>query len=94
MMNLKSWTVFPRPRPLAAAIKKIGAYDLVLTGRQAGDWDSGQVGLILGEILGLPSISLAREILVEEGRVVVKKSLPDGYERVTAATAGTGDGEQ
>ncbi len=69
---------------LAAAIKKIGAYDLVLTGRQAGDWDSGQVGLILGEILGLPSISLAREILVEEGRVVVKKSLPDGYERVTA----------
>ncbi len=33
---------------LSCAIKKIGAYDLVLTGRQAGDWDSGQVGLIFG----------------------------------------------
>jgi electron transfer flavoprotein beta subunit len=29
---------------LAAAIKKIGAFDLIITGRQAADWDSGQVG--------------------------------------------------
>ena len=45
---------------LSCAIKKIGAYDLILTGRQAGDWDSGQVGLILAEMLGIPSISLAQ----------------------------------
>ncbi|WP_054692331.1 electron transfer flavoprotein subunit beta/FixA family protein [Desulfosarcina cetonica] len=70
---------------LAAAIKKIGSYDLVLTGRQAGDWDSGQVGLILGEMLELPCISLAREIKVEDGSVIVKKTVPAGYERVKAA---------
>jgi len=69
---------------LAGAIRKIGDYDLVLTGRQAGDWDSGQVGLILGEILELPCISLAREITIEDGSVVVKKSIPIGYERVKA----------
>ena len=69
---------------LAAAIRKLDGYDLILTGRQAGDWDSGQVGLILGEMLELPCISLAREIRIEEGSVVVKKSLPDGYERVKA----------
>ena len=69
---------------LAGAIRKIGKYDLILAGRQAGDWDSGQVGLILGEMLDLPCISLAREITVEDGNVVVKKSLPDGYERVKA----------
>ena len=69
---------------LAGAIRKIGKYDLILTGRQAGDWDSGQVGLILGEMLDLPCISLAREITVEDGNVLVKKSLPDGYERVKA----------
>ena len=69
---------------LAGAIRKIGKYDLILTGRQAGDWDSGQVGLILGEMLDLPCISLAREIRVEDGNVLVKKSLPDGYERVKA----------
>jgi len=69
---------------LADAIRKIGEYDLVLTGRQAGDWDSGQVGLILGEMLDLPCISLAREITIEGGSVVVKKSMPEGYERVKA----------
>ena len=69
---------------LAGAIQKIGDYDLVLTGRQAGDWDSGQVGLILGEMLALPCINLAREISVEDGSVVVKKSIPIGYERVKA----------
>ena len=69
---------------LAGAIRKIGEYDLILTGRQAGDWDSGQVGLILGEMLELPCISLAREITIEDGSVVVKKSNPEGYERVKA----------
>lgn len=71
-------------RSLADAIRKISEYDLVLTGRQAGDWDSGQVGLILGEILGLPCISLAREIKIEDDSVLVKKSIPEGYERVKA----------
>jgi len=69
---------------LAKAIQKIGEYDLVLTGRQAGDWDSGQVGLILGEMLGLPCINLARDIAIEDGSVVVKKGIPEGYERVKA----------
>ncbi len=67
---------------LADAIRKIGEYDLVLTGRQAGDWDSGQVGLMLGEMLGLPCISLAREIKIEEGNVLVKKNIAGGYEQV------------
>ena len=67
---------------LAGAIRTLGPYDLILTGRQAGDWDSGQVGLILGEMLGLPCISLAREITVEDATVVVKKGVPEGYERV------------
>ena len=69
---------------LSDAIRKIGDYDLVLAGRQAGDWDSGQAGLILGEMLGLPCISLARAIQVEDGSVVVQKSIPEGYERVRA----------
>jgi electron transfer flavoprotein beta subunit len=67
---------------LADAIRKIADYDLVLTGRQAGDWDSGQVGLILGEMLGLPCINLAREIKIEEESVLAKKNIPNGYEQV------------
>jgi electron transfer flavoprotein beta subunit len=69
---------------LADAIRKISEYDLVLTGRQAGDWDFGQVGLILGEMLGLPCISLAREIKIEGESVLIKKNIPNGYEQVRA----------
>ena len=69
---------------LSAAIKKIGEYDLILTGRQAGDWDSGQVGLILAETLGIPAISLARSIKVKDSSVEVEKIVPVGYEVVEA----------
>jgi electron transfer flavoprotein beta subunit len=69
---------------LSRAIKKIGEYDLILTGRQAGDWDSGQVGLILAEVLGIPSVSLARSMKVKDGSVVVEKLVPVGYEVVEA----------
>jgi electron transfer flavoprotein beta subunit len=69
---------------LADAVRKIGEYDLVLTGRQAGDWDFGQVGLILGEMLEIPCIGMAREIKVEDGNVLVKKNIPGGYEQVKA----------
>ncbi len=69
---------------LACAIKKIGAWDLVLTGRQAGDWDSGQVGLILGEMLDVPCVSLARSVKIDDGKLLVEKSVPVGYEVVEA----------
>jgi electron transfer flavoprotein beta subunit len=79
--NLDSYSI---ASVLADAIKKIGEYDLVLTGRQAGDWDFGQVGLILAELLGLPCVSLAREIKVKDGNVLAKKIILGGYEEVKA----------
>ncbi|MDR3553644.1 MAG: electron transfer flavoprotein subunit beta/FixA family protein [Syntrophobacteraceae bacterium] len=70
---------------LSCAIKKIGDWDLVLTGRQAGDWDSGQVGLIMGEMLDVPCVSLARSIKIDDGKLLVEKSVPVGYEMVEAS---------
>src|SRR3990170_4297380 len=49
---------------LAMAIKKIGAFDLVFCGRQASDWDAGQVGSGIAEILGIPSVTIARKVTV------------------------------
>ena len=69
---------------LFSAIQRIGEYDLILTGRQAGDWDSGQTGLILGEMLRIATISLARRVEIEDGNVVVEKIIPGGYELVRA----------
>jgi electron transfer flavoprotein beta subunit len=69
---------------LSKAIEKIGEYDLILAGRQAGDWDSGQTGLIIAEILQIPGINLARRVRVEDGKVVVEKLKRNGYEVVRA----------
>jgi electron transfer flavoprotein beta subunit len=65
---------------LSLAIKKIGQFDLILCGRQAADWDSGQVGLGLAEILGLPSITIARKIDIEGNKAKIEKVIPDGVE--------------
>lgn len=65
---------------LALAIKKISQYDLILCGRQAADWDSGQVGSGIAEILGLPSVTIARKIEVEGNKAKIEKVIPDGVE--------------
>jgi electron transfer flavoprotein beta subunit len=70
---------------LATAIKKIGNIDLVLTGRQAADWDAGVVGFGIGELLGLPVISFAQEVQIEDGVARVARVLDDGTEIVEAA---------
>jgi electron transfer flavoprotein beta subunit len=67
---------------LSLAIKKIGNYSLILTGRQAGDWDSGQTGLILAEVLGLPSVNIARNIYIDNQEAVVERLKRNGYEKV------------
>jgi electron transfer flavoprotein beta subunit len=69
---------------LAKAIEKIGAYDLVLCGRQAADWGAGQVGSILAEILGIPVVTLACDIDMVDGSVKVKRIVSDGYEILEA----------
>lgn len=67
---------------LTKAIQKIGAYDLVLCGRQAADWDSGQVGSILAEIMSIPVVTIARDIKVIDNKLRVERVLRDGYQVV------------
>jgi electron transfer flavoprotein beta subunit len=65
---------------LVLAIKKIGAYDLILCGMQASDTDSGQVGSGIAEILGIPSVSVARKVEFSNGKVKVERVLSEGFE--------------
>jgi len=67
---------------LAMAIKKIGEYDLIFCGRQAADWDTGQVGSGIAEILGLPSVTLAKKVDITDGKARVERVTADGYEVV------------
>jgi electron transfer flavoprotein beta subunit len=67
---------------LAMAIKKVGKFDLIFCGRQASDWDSGQVGSAIAEILGLPSVTIAKKVEATDGKVKVERVTADGYEVV------------
>ena len=71
---------------LVAAIKKLEPVDLIICGRQAVDWDMGVVGSTLAEILGLPAVTIAKEIQMKGGKVTVERVLMDGFETVEAPT--------
>lgn len=67
---------------LAMAIKKIGKFDLIFCGRQAADWDSGQVGSGIAEILGVPSVTVAKKVEAMDGKARVERITADGYDVV------------
>jgi electron transfer flavoprotein beta subunit len=67
---------------LAMAIKKIGKFDLVFCGRQAADSDAGQVGAGIAEVLGLPSVTVAKKVEAMDGKARVERVIADGYEVV------------
>jgi electron transfer flavoprotein beta subunit len=47
---------------LAKAIEKLGGADLILMGRASADWDMGVVPTGVGQILGLPVVTVAKAI--------------------------------
>ena len=69
---------------LAAAVRKLGGFDIIICGRQASDWDNAQVPLGVAEILGLSCISLGKKVAVQDGKARVERIIPDGYEVVEA----------
>ena len=71
---------------LAAALKQIG-YDIVITGRQAIDGDTAQVGPQIAEKLSLPQVSYVEEVIeATEEYVVVKRQYEDGYHIIKIKT--------
>ncbi len=75
---------FVTAQVLAAAIRKLDGFDLIICGRQASDWDNAQVPLGVAEILGISCVSLGKKVEVADGKVVVERIIPDGFEVVEA----------
>ena len=70
--------------PIAAAIKKIG-FDLIITGRQAIDGDTAQVGPQIAELLGIPNISYAESIEFDGSDYITVKRQYDDRSHVLRA---------
>ena len=63
---------------IAAGIRNL-EYDLIITGRQAIDGDTAQVGPQIAEHLGLPVISYAQDIKIDGDSVIVQRQYEDRY---------------
>ena len=68
---------------LALAIKKLIPFHLVISGRQAIDGDTAQVGPQTAEKLGIPQVTYAEEIIsLSDDEIVIKRRLERGVEVV------------
>lgn len=71
-------------RVLAAASAKLGTFDLIMLGREAGDWGAGQTGGLLAEVLGLPCVSFVDSIEAVGGKLHLKRQTDTGWETLEA----------
>ncbi len=63
---------------LGSAIKILGNYDILLFGKETIDGETAQVGGETAEFLGIPQISYAQSIDIQENKIIVKRQM-DGY---------------
>lgn len=70
---------------IAAVLKKLD-FDVIITGRQAIDGDTAQVGPQIAEHLGIPQVSYAEEIDIEDGKLIIKRQFEDRYHIIEVET--------
>ncbi len=68
---------------LAAAIKKIGQYDLILCGEGSSDSYSQQTAPRVAALLGIPAITFVQKLDIADGKVVATRKLGDCIEEIT-----------
>lgn len=64
---------------------KAGGYDLILMGRESIDYNSGAVHGIVGELLGIPSVSPVMKLEVDGTNVKMAREIEGGKEYVEAS---------
>ncbi len=66
---------------LAEEIKTLSP-DIVLFGKQSIDYDDGQVGTLVAEMLGMPSVAVVVKLTVEDKKVTCEREIEGGHETV------------
>jgi electron transfer flavoprotein beta subunit len=67
-------------KALAAAIRTLAPFDLVLTGQQGVGGDNSQVPGLLAELLDLPQVTVAVKVEIGEGKAVVEREIEGAHE--------------
>jgi electron transfer flavoprotein beta subunit len=66
---------------LAAELRQLSP-DIILFGKQSIDYDDAQVGTLVAELLGLPSVAVVVKMEIQEGKVVCDREIEGGHEVV------------
>ncbi len=72
--SLNSADAYTTATALAAAIKAL-PHDIIFCGQRAVDDDSGQVGSILAELLGLPQVTLTTKLEIADKKAKASKAI-------------------
>lgn len=67
-----------------AHVAKDGGYDLILMGRESIDYNGGQVHAMVGELLGIPSISPVMKLEIEGTTAKMNREIEGGKEFLEA----------
>ncbi|MDF1580659.1 MAG: electron transfer flavoprotein subunit beta/FixA family protein [Desulfuromonadales bacterium] len=72
---------------IIAAFAKDKEFDLIFTGMQSQDRGSGQVGVLVAETLGIPSITTIVDFAFAAGQITAKRELEGGIKALIKTTA-------
>jgi electron transfer flavoprotein beta subunit len=78
-----------------AAVAKQNNYDIILCGRESSDHNSASVPSMLAEMLGIPAVSSAKKLDVEESGATLEREIEGGKELVSTSfpfVAGASEG--
>ena len=78
--ELKGAGALDTAKVLAAAIKRVEGYDLILTATESSDGYTGTVPEMIAALLDLPSITFAKHIEVSDGTVKVQRQTEAGFD--------------
>lgn len=70
---------------LAAAVQKLGQADLIIAGTESSDGYTGTVPEQMAAVLGLPSVTFAKSVVVDGDTLKVNRQTEDGYDEVTCS---------
>ncbi len=76
--QVSSWDTLGLSRLLAKAAEAEKP-DLILTGLQSDDLGNGQTGVVMAELLGMPSATIIMAVEVLNGNIRVKRELESGW---------------
>jgi electron transfer flavoprotein beta subunit len=70
---------------LAAAAQRLGQADLIIAGTESSDGYTGTVPEQMAAVLGLPSVTFAKSVVIDGDTLKVNRQTEEGYDEVTCS---------